>query len=119
MFDFIEREITGLTRFLAKIIMNQSVATEELLDENNAVSSEKFLKYTLFKLISEGKINEAEDILFEWINENPKLEYLSVAVEFYEKLNSMGDAALKDASFSREEIAEGLLEIKKIYLAAS
>lgn len=114
-FDFIEREILGLSRFLAKTLMQNDIASEELIDEDGGVASEKFLKHTLFRLVLDGKINEAENLLFEWINETPRPEYLSVAVEFYEKLNSMSDEALTRSNFSREEIAEGLLSVKKIY----
>lgn len=115
-FDFIEREIQGLSRFLAKILMQKDIASGELIDENGNVASEKFLKYKLFKLVSDKKINEAENLLFKWIGENPKPEYLSVAVEFYEKLNHLSDDALSESNFSREEITEGLSSVKKTYM---
>lgn len=114
-YDFIEREIEGLARFVAKTFMQRDLPSEEMITEDGALSPELFLKHMLSQLIAEGNINRAEDMLFEWIDESPRPDYLPVACWFYETLNKLSDEQLDRAGFPRGEIAEGLAKIKGIY----
>ena len=63
-------------------------------------------------LLSEGKINQAEDLLFE--DFDPKYNRdLMVALDFYNRLNNFDDNYLRENNFSREEIEEGLRDVVK------
>ena len=49
------------------------------------------------------------------MEEEPKMEYLSAAFEFYRTLAELDPVYLKQCGFSEEEIAEGLQDVKRIY----
>ncbi len=60
------------------------------------------------------KLNEAEDNLFEKVNNND-LIYMKVAIDFYDRLNKLSDEELEKANFTREEIKLGIEDILKLY----
>lgn len=66
------------------------------------------------KLLEDGKINEAENFLFEKMTAGD-LDVLSVALSFYSTINDMDDDKLELNGFSREEIYQGVTDITKIY----
>ena len=112
--DFIMREVELISRFLARALLGK-----DLDKETDVVSfeylSENYLPYRLRKLIDEGKINEAENELFERIEDSPKTEYLAAAFEFYRILSELDPRYLKQCGFSEEEVLQGLRDIKRIY----
>ncbi len=68
----------------------------------------------MISLISQLKLNEAEDNLFEKVNNND-LIYMKVAIDFYDRLNKLSDEELEKANFTREEIKLGIEDILKLY----
>lgn len=112
--DFILREIELIARFYSRVLFGREIEKEQQ-EVQLDVLSENYLPYRLHKLIDEGKINEAENELFERIEEHPRMEYLSAAFEFYRHLSELDPVYLKQCDFSEEEILEGLAEIKRIY----
>ena len=54
-----------------------------------------------------GEINEAENQLYENLDENDT-EHLEMALTFYMYLNQLDDDTLFMANYSREEIVEGI-----------
>lgn len=112
--DFIMREVEIIARFLAKGLFGKDLDNEEAEEYINTLS-EEYLPYSLRELLDDGKINEAENLLFEKIEEEPRMEYLSAAVEFYKTLGQMDPRYLRQCGFSEEEVADGLSEIKRIY----
>ncbi len=86
---------------------------KEELSENFSNTENSTEKYNKLKfLVDEGKINDAENMLFEILNNN-NLDDLKIALLFYDYLNSKSDEFLNDNNFSREEIKEGLIDISK------
>ena len=86
---------------------------KEELSENFSNTENSTEKYNKLKfLVDEGKINDAENMLFEILNKN-NLDDLKIALLFYDYLNSKSDEFLKQNNFSREEIKEGLIDISK------
>ncbi|NLJ78696.1 MAG: hypothetical protein GX329_04975 [Tissierellia bacterium] len=107
--DYIMRTITNLIRFLSKIIFGKDIAVYGLSKGGEHIQSDR-LHRKLLALLSEGKINEAEDLLFEKFN--PKdTRQMMVAIDFYQRLNNLDDEFLKENNFSRKEIEEGLRDI--------
>lgn len=111
--DFVMREIEGLTRFLGTIL-TQKKKEEEIIDSENVVSGDGLFLHQLLLLVSEGKINKAEDMLFEELDDSFRTSLLDMAIKFYSHLNQLTDQQLDAANFSREEIAEGLAAVKNI-----
>lgn len=113
--DYIMRQIEGLTRFLAKVLMQKDMGSADVIDEQGHLDPGNFLLYRLQGMVGKGAINEAEDLLFDAIKAEPRREYLKVAIDFYSLLQGMEDDALKAADFTRQEIAEGLRDVRAIY----
>ena len=63
--DFILREIEGLTRFLAKTIFHKDVDRGEIIDAAGNVSGDGLFLHMLLRMVSEGRINDAENLLHE------------------------------------------------------
>ncbi len=114
--DWILRQIEEYTRFISKIIFNKKTSVYDLvIDEYGNYTPFGDLYIELRTLINNGEINKAENLLFEKINQNPDLEYLEIALDFYTQINRFDDKYLEEHDFSRDEIKDGLKSLKKIY----
>lgn len=111
--DYIMREIEGLTRMLAKTIFHKDLNTREIIDEQLSVSGTDLLLQALLRMVSEGRVNDAENLLHEHLAREPRPEYLAVAVRFYAHLDGMSDEELARCDFSRGEIAQGLADVRR------
>ena len=109
--DYIMRQIRDLVRFLAKVFLKKDSAIYELPDMGQYTNTDYLHKELLF-LLSQGKINEAENLLFENMNINNK-RYMELALDFYGRLNNFTDDYLEENNFTRKEIGEGLEELIK------
>ncbi|MGL5379837.1 DUF6483 family protein [Clostridium sp.] len=107
--DWLLDQIENLTLMIAKVFFKKSTTKYEI--ENVMKLSETDLLYKeLQKLLQEGNICEAENILYKNL-QTSNIKYLEVAVDFYESLNLLEDEELEKCNFSREEVNEGLIEI--------
>lgn len=106
--DFIERQIHLISSTLAKTLFGKEQSFVEIPDpyRNEAAND---LSKQLTDLLAEGKINEAENLLFEATDESECVDgdYLRVAIDFYLKLAQYDDAYLETCGFSKIEIDEG------------
>lgn len=109
--DYIMRMIKNAIRFLSIISVGRDTLTYEL-SHNEEYNQSDDLHKELKNLILIGKINEAENILFERLDSKDSRQMM-VAIDFYQRLNELDDETLKDRNFSREEIEEGLRDIAK------
>lgn len=78
-------------------------------------TNEEFLLIDIKRLVLEGNINKAEDTLFSEIDRNKDINILFIAGEFYTMLMDLKDEELEDCNFSREEVIDGLNEVKGIF----
>ena len=112
--DYIMRLIHGIAQVLARLLLGKQMEQEgEIASALNREATQKndFLK----KMIDEGKINEAEEILFDLL-ENASWEdkqKAALALSFYDHVNEKEDEFLERANFTREEIIEGLEDAMK------
>ena len=69
----------------------------------------------LARMIDGGQINEAEDLLFDLLENDGREDRkkAALALAFYDHLNEKDDAFLEAAGFSREEIIKGLEDAMK------
>ena len=109
--DYLMKMINNLIKFLAKIFFDKNTSTYEL-SENEEYGGSDDLHKELLVLISGGKINEAENLLFEKINPKDN-RHMMVAIDFYQRLNKFDNEFLEENNFSRKEIEEGLRDIAK------
>ncbi len=109
--DWMMRQIGQMVEFVARLFFHRDKIEYEVIDENNL--SETDLVYRrLVELLSQNEICDAEDYLFERYKAGDGA-YLTLALDFYQRLNTMTDNELTDCDFSRDEIAEGLQDILK------
>jgi len=109
--DYIMEMINSFVRFLAKAFFGKDTITYEL-SENDEYTQSDSLHKELLDLISIGKINEAENTLFQKLDLRDKRQ-LILAIDFYQRLNKLDDQSLQKNNFSRQEIEDGLKEIAK------
>lgn len=110
--DFIMRMIAQLSKFLAKVIFDKR-AEEPLQDlEQKKQNQEEINK--LYELVDNGRINEAENEIFEMASGTDKRE-LEVVLEFFSYLNEKSDDFLQKNNFSRREIQEDMKTILDRY----
>lgn len=109
--DYIMRIISNLIKFLSKIIFGKEIAIYELSEDEKYKQSDNLHKGLLL-LLSEKKINEAENLLFEEFNPKDNRQMM-VAIDFYQRLNNLDNELLQQGNFSRKEIEEGLEDIAK------
>ncbi len=112
--DYIMRQIEGIVRMLARIVLHKEMPEKEFLAEQEFLSEEENFAVQLFKLLRFGEINEAEDLLFERLEEDPAETYRPIAEGFYDTLEQMDDFTLENSNFSREEIEEGRSSARKL-----
>lgn len=114
--DYIIKQIDILINFLAKVLFKKDSAQfHNIKDENGNITDTGQLYLKLHGLIDNGQINDAEDLLFSEIEKEQRLDYLELAVDFYNYLNEKDDNFLEEYDFSRQEIFDGMKDIQKIY----
>ena len=110
--DYIMRLIKEMVRTVLKLIfqIDTESPTEELLEDSEV----KTTLDALLEMVDEGKINEAENAVYE-ITENREYKNLEAALLFYSYLNEQSDDFLEENDFSRDEVRDGLQEIVSRY----
>ena len=112
--DYIMRLIHGIALVLARLLLGRQMENEgeiaTILDKQ-----EKEQNDLLLRMVDEGKINRAEERLFDLLenaswNDRHKA---AVAICFYSHVNDKDDEFLEKADFTREEIMEGLEDAMK------
>lgn len=110
--DYIMRLIREIVRVILKLLFNIDTdsPTAELLDK----AQQRALLDELLSMIELGKINEAENIIYDLTADEDR-DNLKIALLFYSYLNEKEDAFLEEHDFSREEIQSGLKDIISRY----
>lgn len=109
--DYVLRLIEEVINLLVRSEKKKE-AILEFLENSDGKDKEK-LEY-LKKLADEKKINDAEDYLFENLDESNHDDFL-IGMLFYKYLNSKEDSFFENINYEREEITEGIADLSKIY----
>lgn len=115
--DYILRMINDLAKSIAFIVLGKNDIEYELPSKDE-YSRVDYLYVKLLELVNNGKINEAEDMLFDEINTSDMRDF-EMALSFYLYLNDFGDDYLEKNDYSRDEISEGIRSICKEYGVSS
>ena len=110
----IEKLVKDLGKTAGKLFFNKEEKSSEKINFNQ-VGSGDILKIVLKRLVHDGDYNKAENILFDEINKNASKEIYEIGFNFYNVLLEKDDEGLKEANFTREEIYQGLEEIKELH----
>lgn len=111
--DWLMRQIDFIVQLIARFVLNKEKIGYKIenFDQQNSTDS---LHLKLYDMIDKQEINAAENLLFESIDPD-NLNDLMLALDFYQRLNELDDSTLDQSNFSREEIIEGIDEIKRLY----
>lgn len=110
--DYVMRLITEIIRTILKLLFNIDTVspTVELLENKE----EKETLENLLNMVDTGKINEAENKLYDLISDTD-MNSLKVALLFYSYLNDKTDDFLEANEFSRDEIKLGIENVADIF----
>ena len=113
--DWLMRQIDMFIQELAHLLGEEipDPFSEELEDYGTAGEADPF-GAQLNALVHAGRINEAENLLFEKIGDGDH-HYIKQGLDFYALLNQKSDDYLELHGFSREEIREGLEDFGRVY----
>lgn len=111
--DYVMRMIRDMTLVLLAIA-GKKVSQSHTSEEQFILELED--KYPLLReledMVEAGKINEAENLLFDEIDFSDSDEF-TTAVAFYAKLNQIPDDILEKHDFSHAEVLDGLQDCAK------
>jgi hypothetical protein len=102
-----------LSKLSHALFFNKDYIKYEITDQSN-LSQTDLLYSELKTLISQKKIYEAEDLLFEMLDTGD-IRHLELAIDFYQQLNQLEDSELEQCNFSRDEVSDGLTAILKMF----
>lgn len=108
----IERLMKDAAIMTAKIFLNKEEKKTELI-EFSQMKSEDLFKLLLDRLYHQGDFNNAENLIFDELNKNPSNKIYQISVDFYNKLLKKNDEELTINNFSKEEVYQGIEDIKK------
>ena len=113
--DYLMQQMEIASRCLAHHFQLGQVVHEITDPYQNEEANE--LNKKLMDLLADGKINDAEDLLFEAAcnDEDVDKEYQRVALDFYLKLGLYNDEYLELCNFSRNEVSDGWSEITMFF----
>lgn len=111
--DWLMQQIEFAVQAIVRAVLKKEDSMYEIMDVEKHTPSD-MLYNKLTGLLGEMKINEAENLLFESIESDDK-NFLTVALDFYSRLNEFDDDTLEAHDFSREEILSGIKEIGEYY----
>lgn len=99
------RLVHEIARVLAKILFN--INSETVSEELESRIEETDILEKLLDIVDIGKINEAENELYDLLNQGAP-NCIETAILFYSYLNDKSDEFLKENDYSREEVKEGI-----------
>lgn len=106
-------QIQTIIDLLGRVLLNKDNPTYDI-SKMDTLSQEDELYLQLDTLLKDGKINEAENLLFDTLDGH-NMKELSIALDFYNKLNRFEEDYLRANNFSHDEIEEGLHDIMQLY----
>ena len=110
--DFILRQIREMIHAVMKMLFN--VSASELSPNVIEDASVRAVLEELLTLINEGRIDEAENQLYEMTCDGDR-QNLEIGLLFYYNLNGKDDDFLEAHNFSREEIMTGIQDLADRY----
>ena len=111
--DYVMRMIKEAARALAAFALGKELPPYELPDEKENYTDPDRLYEMLIHLADEGKINEAENLLFENINSGID-DIFRLGINFYLYINEFSNDRLDECNYPREELMEGIKDFAKM-----
>jgi len=104
--DYLMRMIEDGVRLIGQLLLGKDQPRYELPKEEHYNDTDH-LFVRIIRRAEKGQINEAENELLEYID-GRELEYLEMALSFYQHLGEMETEFLDAHDYSKEEVRDGL-----------
>lgn len=110
--DYVMRLIHEMIRALLKLVLHidwrddEKDKTVQTVEDSNLNQRYQKLK----NLVEEKRINEAENLLYEYLDELDQDENraFGLALLFYDMLTGLSEDYLNESGYTREEVTEGV-----------
>lgn len=99
---------------LAQGLSTMKGTRTEIPRPDNEIGDDEMLSEILSEMIGAGKLDEAENLLFQAIGNYPLMENAAIGLHFYEEIAALSDEELAKCNWTREEIKEGLTDLCQI-----
>lgn len=109
----VDEVVNTIKKQIAKMLLGKKYSDYYDMDVVYEPDEEIFL-ITLKRLVFENKINEAEEYLFDRVENNPSENLKYIAIEFYTMVAEKSDKELEEAGFERIEINTGIMDIREV-----
>ena len=112
--DWLMRQIEMMIAAVAQLLLGKDGKGYKLYEELKSDELAQELK----DLLTEGRLGEAEDLLFLRLDEMDDAadqSILAAAIDFYRQANQLSDQELENQGFTRSELLEGLNEVIERY----
>ncbi len=86
----------------------------EIPEPSNALGDDDLLPEILKEMILCGKLDEAENLLYGFLERYPLVENYAIGLKFYEDLSRLSDERLKEDGWDRNEIKEGIADLHRL-----
>ena len=106
--DWVMRQIDIVARFVSSLVFKKDLVKYEP-GVSDILPHTDEVYYMIMRLLKEGDICGAEDVLFENIEFSDR--YVELATDFDQRLNARTDKELESADFSRDEVYDGFVDI--------
>ena len=110
--DYLMRQIEDMARLCSEVLFAKHTEPLPVFDEQGNVTESGVLYRRLRMLCSRGRVNEAENLLFDRLDAPGGEALLPAAGQFYKDIQNWEEAALEQADFSRAEILDGLAGVQ-------
>lgn len=111
--DWLMRQIEVMTIAIAQMLFGKGGREYDLKEEWGQTRSAELHRH-LTELLKNGRLNEAENLLFFELDETDRT-MLAAAIDFYRQANAMSDEELEAQGFTRLELWEGLGDVMERY----
>lgn len=107
--DYLMRTIKTAVEALVRVIFHKTEPSYELSADQEQTAADD-LYGRLVKMADEGRINEAENLLYKELDPNDR-NYLEMGIGFYYHINAYEEDYLTDNNYTREEISDGIRQL--------
>ena len=112
--DWLLRQIEVFGLFLRRLLNGYKDEKMSMYELEQMSLTQNTVYKKVCKLIEQNKICEAENVIYEMLDNKNDRDSIEAAILFYYKINKMTELELRVCNFSRNEILSGLIKISKM-----
>lgn len=111
--DFIVEQGELIIRLLKTVLTGPSNTMIEDVDKILFIGEQKDLQNELRKRLEEYQFNEADDLMYDFLEADDSDDTLCLGLWFYNTLLHMDGDLLEEHDFSKDEALDGLKEVER------